>query len=421
MGYLSKHAVKLRFRALLLLSALAAVAAFGSVKCTGNLEQFAARGSGDLTHETRRRSAPDLQHVAQCGDGTIESSAMGTLRRLPYLQRVTAERASIVFTASASQLFVVDLSVPNGQHVISRTATLDPSVSPTRRQFIADFEGLQPNTLYCYSIRGVTATAGFVTAPSAGSGKPVRFLAFGDSGTGTPSQYALADQMSTVAFDLILHTGDIAYNSGTLRQLERFFFQAYAPLLRSFPAFPVTGNHDYRTDDAGPYREVFVLPENGGEAGKERWFSFDWGDVHFVGLDTERTGKLQAEWLERDLQANQLPWVVVYAHRPPHSTGKHGPDAQFRKHFVPVLERHRVQLVLSGHEHHYERFKPINGVTYIITGGGGRRLRELSPSPQTAYGEAVLHFVYAEVEGETMLVHAVDAVGRQFDSTKIQR
>jgi predicted MPP superfamily phosphohydrolase len=225
--------------------------------------------------------------------------------------------------------------------------------------------------------------------------------------------------MQTVPFELILHLGDLAYDTGRPSEIEGKFFRVYAPLLRSFPAYAVAGNHDYSTDSAQPLRQAFVLPENGGEAGRERWYSFDRGDVHFVALDTERTGADQAAWLEQDLSANQLPWKIVIGHRPPFSSGEHGGDAAFQQWFVPILRSHAVDLVLSGHEHDYERFKPIDGVTYVVSGGGGRGTRSVGAGSLTAFSEAVLHFVYVEVTRSLLTLHAIDGVGREFDQAVV--
>jgi hypothetical protein len=225
--------------------------------------------------------------------------------------------------------------------------------------------------------------------------------------------------MQTVKFDLMLHLGDIAYDDGRLSQFEGQFFDSYAPMLRSFPSFPTSGNHDYRTQSAAPFRQVFMLPENGGTEGRERWYSFDWGDVHFVALDTERMNATQAEWLDRDLAATEQPWKIVYGHKPPYSSGEHGSNGTFREFFGPVIERHGVQLVLSGHDHHYERTKPIRSVTYIVSGGGGHGTRSVGSSDFTAFSEDVLHFVYGELVGRDLVLHAIDGVGREFDSVRI--
>jgi 3',5'-cyclic AMP phosphodiesterase CpdA len=188
--------------------------------------------------------------------------------------------------------------------------------------------------------------------------------------------------------------------------------------MRSFALYPVAGNHDYETQRAAPFLQSFVLPENGDA---ERWYSFDWGDVHFVALDTEQIGSSQARWLDADLMQTRLPWTIVVGHRPPFSSGSHGSSSEFRKHFVPVLEKYQVPLVLSGHDHDYERTKVMNGVTYVVTGGGGHGTRPVGRNSFTAFSEQVIHFVFVEVEGSRMVVHAIDGVGREFDQAVIDR
>jgi acid phosphatase type 7 len=267
----------------------------------------------------------------------------------------------------------------------------------------------------------VLARAGFRTAPAPGAGAPVRFVALGDSGEGGRDQRAVRAQIGTVPFDLMIHTGDIAYSAGTRLEFERNFFAVYADTLELFPMFPASGNHEYETEDAAPYREAFLLPDNGGPEGRERWYSYDYGDVHFVALDTERVGPVQAAWLDADLTANRRPWTIVYLHKPPFSSGEHGNEPSVQAHFVPLFAKHRVPLVLAGHDHHYERSTPQQGVTYVVTGGGGRGTRPAGASPFTAFSESVCHFLYVTVEGEALTLHAIDGVGREFDSLRLPR
>ncbi|HLV21322.1 MAG TPA: metallophosphoesterase [Polyangiaceae bacterium] len=398
-------------------SALTAVclpSCFG--KTNGDL---AAVNSGDLSHPFAERRPPEEPLHRACGAASVTERGHAVLRRRPFLQQVTDGSALLVLRmADPSAAPPIEVTRPDGSHVLSATPARDPSVP---NQHVATLRGLEPATLYCYEIPGLVTKTGFVTAPAAGSRQPVRFAAIGDSGTGDSDQLAVAEQLGTVPFDFVVHLGDLAYEKGRPSEIERSFFGVYASLIANFPVFPIAGNHEYATDDGAPFRQAFVLPENGGSTGRERWYSFDWGDVHFVGLDTEVFGDEQTAWLEQDLSDNDRPWTVVLAHRPPFSSGKHGSSLRFRRDFVPILERHRVALVLAGHEHNYERTSPINGVTYVVTGGGGRETRSVGVSAFTAFSEAVLHFVYVEIEGNQLALHAIDGVGREFDQAVITR
>ena len=383
-----------------------------------------ARPSFEIEHHVARgRPAADI--VAACGEGGLTDHGRARLLRQPYLQNVTGQSASVLWTSKAAEA-TMDVTRPNRAVVAHVPAAVDGSARPASgRQLFASVGGLEPGEIYCYTLRDerglLTRPTGFRTAPPPGEGSTLRFVVFGDSGDGSHGQYDVLRQLGTVPFDLAVVTGDVAYGSGKLKELEEYYFGVYKELIRSVPIVPVAGNHDYGTDNAGPFREVFHLPDNGGPEGRERWYSFDYGDVHFVALDTEVMGSEQAAWLERDLSKTARRWTVVYTHKPPYSSGMHGSELEFRERFGPILEKHRVPLVLAGHEHDYERTRPIAGVTYVVTGGGGRTPRGVGFSAFTAVSEAILHFVHITVEPQKMTLVAIDDAGREFDSVAIQR
>lgn len=393
-----------------------------SVGCAAE-PRLSAWKKGDLSYPLAARTRPDAEAEKQCGTGKLTDVSKGQLLRSPYLQEVTESSADVLFTAAGGEAVTIDVTRPDGSLVASVSAERDPSavLSGTTWQGVVRLTSLEPNTLYCYALQGLTERAGFRTAPSAASTDPVRFIAFGDSGTGSSYQYAVERQMFTVPFDLVLHTGDVAYDNGTLDQLEHGYFHVYPEISRTFPAFLVAGNHDYATEQAAPFRQAFALPENGrpSPAGVERWYSFDWGRVHFVGLDTERIGPEQAAWLDQDLGATTQPWKIVFGHRPPFSSGEHGSNQAFQQYFVPAIERHRVALVLNGHDHDYERTVPINGTIYVVTGGGGEGTRSVGSSSFTAFSVETLHFVSVEVYDKELLLHAIDGTGVEFDTARI--
>jgi calcineurin-like phosphoesterase family protein len=354
-----------------------------------------------------------------CGTGLLTAMGEQAIDRKPYIQNVTTSSAAVLFTtrevAASPQL---RLSRPRQLGAVEVPAEADPS-DATGHQRRALLTGLEPATTYCYEIAGWTAPVGFRTAPAAGTGARVRFLVFGDSGGAYRD--IVRREMDSVPFDLMLHAGDIAYERGSLAEFEATFFATYAGLIARFPIFPASGNHEYGTEAAAPYRQVFALPENGAPSGVERWFSFDWGDIHFVALDTEQVGVEQSSWLERDLASTARAWKVVYMHKPPYSSGTHGSSLDVRDAFSPSFERYGVQLVVSGHDHDYERMKPIAGVTYVVSGGGGVGLRAVGSSEFTAYSQSVLHFLHAEQEGDTLLLRAIDTAGTIIDSIRIAR
>lgn len=383
----------------------------------GNLS---AERTGSTAMALASRGAPDRELLHRCGAGSPTPTGAERLLRAPFLQQVHDRGAILVFQDKLGLSTRVRVTRFDGTEVTTLSSAPDPNAPGVLQQLVS-LDGLEPGHGYCYELVGLTEPAGFFTAPAPGAVAPVQFAVFGDSGSGDSDQRHLRAQLSTVPLDFLLHTGDLAYQDGSAAQINGTVFGIYRDLLKSFSFFPVPGNHEYASQRAAPYLQAFVLPENGDPDGLERYYSFDWGDVHFVALDTEQIGQRQAAWLDADLSRNQLPWTIAYGHRPPFSSGEHGSDGAFQKWFVPLLEQHGVQLVLSGHDHDYERTKAINGVTYVVTGGGGVGTRPVGFSDFTAFSESVIHFVYIEIFADTLRLHAIDGVGREFDQVLISR
>jgi hypothetical protein len=421
--------------AVVLVAVLAVLAVALPDRCAVNeLGRLRAERTGDLgLGDVPRGSGQGARFAAACpGAPPAPPSSLPasvTILRAPYLQSVAATHAEVLWTSEGLADPAVQVR-PSGPTSTSSSAParVDSSARlPRGVQYSARLGPLTPGTTYCYEVRDgervLAGPFGFATAPLPGDGRPIRLVALGDMGWRSGDQRAVLEQMGRVDFDLALLAGDIAYPEGTLEELERNFFAVYAPLMRSAPFFPATGNHDYLTRDADPFRQAFALPENGGPAGRERWYSFDWGDLHVVVLDSEKLIPAQMEWLEADLVAHaSSPWIIALFHRAPYSSGERGPDMPTRDAFVPILTRHKVSLVITGHEHHYERSQPVSGITYLITGGGGRGTRHVRPGgEQSAFALQVAHFVYVVIDRDRMRVWAVDASGQTFDTAALAR
>lgn len=389
--------------------------------CMGNTSgNISAPGGGDTSNPATRGS-PIAALDAACGEGRSMDEGLVILRR-PYLQQITATSAKLGWTTNATTAQHVEVTTVDGSPVMAAVAVdeVDAVRGSGQHQMWASLDGLEPDTIYCYQVMDsgvLRERTGFRTAPLADDPDPVRFMAFGDSGGDTSDQHALLDQMFEFPYDLILHTGDLAYDDGNLGQYETTVFGVYDQLFSRIPFFPAAGNHDYNTASGAAFRSVFSLPGSSGE----KWYSYDWGNVHFVALDTEASYSEQAAWLEADLAATEQPWKIVYLHRPPYSSGEHGSDTSLRTKLAPVFERNHVQLVLAGHDHDYERMIPQNGVNYVVTGGGGIGTRPVGKSSFTAFSAEVIHFVYGEIGADKLVLHAIDATGVEFDSLVIAR
>ncbi len=322
----------------------------------------------------------------------------------------------------------------------------DVSAVKENGQYAASVTGLRPGQTYRYEVYdrfgGVSALLGSWSCKTdAGPTAPVRLLVFGDSGTGSFSQYQLGKRMMEYPFDLILHTGDLVYFDGAPECYPANFFEPYRRMLPSTMFVPVLGNHDLRTRDGEPFLSTFVLPRNG-PAGlqPERHFWFDFGCARFVGIDgmakdAELTGQV-APWLKEVFSSAGRQWRFVFCHYPPYTgTEKRDPDIRLRTLLVPAMEAAGVDMMLLGHNHLYERTHPLRsetvvddskGIVYIVTGAGGARLYEEKPvSSRPAYIAAFfdqdLSFTLLDVSPDNLKLRQIDLGGHVVDQWELRR
>lgn len=260
-------------------------------------------------------------------------------------------------------------------------------------------------------------------APPPGGAAPpgtVRFIAFGDMGTGDANQLAIARRMTSYLderpYDTVLMLGDNIYTKGNPAELPQKFEQPYAELLRRGVRFYATlGNHDVRS---GRTAQINYKPFNmNGRA----YYSFTKGDdlIEFFALDSTAMDAAQLQWLETALASSKARWKIAYFHHPIYSSGKyHGSDTKLRKQLEPIFVRHKVAVVFSGHDHIYERTRVQQGVQYFVSGAGGqlRRGNINRRSPFFAAGNDDVHsFMYVEATGDSLKFWAVDADGNILD------
>jgi 3',5'-cyclic AMP phosphodiesterase CpdA len=246
--------------------------------------------------------------------------------------------------------------------------------------------------------------------------------------------------------DFWLTTGDNAYPQGTARDWQDRIFVFYQELLRRQPFFPTPGNHDYGSGSLDPYLQSLALPEDALKPeDQERYYGFDWGPVHFSMLDSERAvdevtpepGDDMVDWFTDDLaDAADRPWRVAAWHHPAYLTdpARRAKDAVLER-LVPAAEAGGAQLVLQGHSHVYERFdhlaggeKVAEGTSYVVTGGGGAPLDEVTEDDDHVedtdlaadlalrdFGQSVNHFMIFEVDRCRLVGRAIDLDGHEFD------
>jgi predicted phosphodiesterase len=263
----------------------------------------------------------------------------------------------------------------------------------------------------------------------------LRFIAFGDSGSGKAVQYELGAAMPGIKADLVIHTGDLVYPSGRWADYGPHFFLPYEKLIKDVPFYPCLGNHDLKTDMGKPFLSTFELPANGpAELPRGANYWFDYGPARFVALNScdspSTLHDVTAPWLETVLASAGSRWRFVFFHQPPYTGSNHHPDARIQAALVPVLEKTGVDVVFCGHNHLYERTKAIRagrvvpdgqGIYYIVTGAGGAKLyAERNNHPAyiatfTKDDENGFGFTVVDVAGDALRIRHINRLGKVVD------
>jgi hypothetical protein len=247
----------------------------------------------------------------------------------------------------------------------------------------------------------------------------VRFAIIGDSGTGEHPQFEVAQQMTTFRkdfpFDFVLMMGDNIYGSKTDEDFRKKFEHPYEPLLSAgVPFYASLGNHDHTSE-----RLYKPFNMNG-----QRYYTFKNANVQFFALDSNYMDPVQLEWLDHQLSSSNATWKICFFHHPLYSHGKfHGSDVDLRTTLEPMLVKYRVDVVLNGHEHVYERVKPQKGIYYFVLGNSGElRPHNLNPSPDTEKGfDTDRTFGLFEIAGDQFNFQIVSRAGATVDSGTMQK
>jgi predicted phosphodiesterase len=335
--------------------------------------------------------------------GTAAASHEAPIANGPYLHRLSSTSVEIRLEVGTPGEATVEVEGPSGT---KRTLT-----SPTATFHSFHVDGLAPETRYRYVVRAgefYAPPGEFVTAPRDDSRAPFAFVAYGDTRTNDQAHAAVVAAIEQQSFDFLVNTGDFVAAGGE-RPLWHAFFSIEKDLLRNHCVFACVGNHELVEDEAASNFLAYFGPN---EAGSALYGSFRWAEARFFLLNAfQEWGQGEISWLQRELDKADsepnLTWRIVVVHHSPWSSGRHGADAKMLAAGVPeLLVRHRVDLLLAGHDHIYERGE-AKGLKYLISGGGGAPLyTEMSGERSTRHFEATYHFLRVAVDADSLRVVA---------------
>jgi hypothetical protein len=330
----------------------------------------------------------------------------------PYLQSLTTNSVTIAWQTEEKVIGEIRFGTSGdyGDSILED--------EPKRRHAIK-LTDLEPDEQYHYQVFGdgepLTSDSTFRTAKPRGGG-PYNFIVVGDTQKNPSVHASIIKQAISIAPSFFLHVGDLV-NIGNSPDQWVQFFNIESDLLRSVALFPTLGNHE---EESEHYFDLFYLP------GNERWYTFTYGDARFISLQVDydwpdvTPASKQYQWLESTLAGNKHPWLIIYFHRSPYTSEYEGSEElHIRENLTPLFEKYGVDLVLSGHNHNYQRSK-ANGIIYIVTGGGGGDLsNDIEPDEYLIYHKTAYHLLNIRIEGDRLRGEAMKPDGEVFDTFTI--
>lgn len=300
------------------------------------------------------------------------------LRRYPYLQSAMGDTLTVLWRTNKGAASSISLRPSDGE----QWKTIQGETRTTNTGLIENeviLKGLLPNTKYEYKIHTdgdlLSSEIYSFNSPKISSDNSFTFFAVGDIGEpvedqGQPDILGNALAKSVGKYDLGILLGDIVYPEGESEMYDENLFQHFTGVFPYVPVYTVLGNHDWH-EPADNYMQEWKLPNN------EHYYSFDYGQVHFIGLDS-KNGEFhqfeeQKKWLENDLSKvpQSTQWIVVFLHH-------NGKSCTYKDDYpnvvelYPIFEAYGVDLVLNGHAHTYERLNPMKGNGEILQEFSGK-------------------------------------------------
>ncbi len=347
------------------------------------------------------------------------------LTKGPYLQAPSPESITVMWETLADEPGT--LSFGEGTRLDRTIGPIQPTrVTGAATPFFvyeAALKGLKPGTTYRYE----ASVGGDRSGPRqfktfSRDATEVTFIAYGDSRTNPDKHAAVAARFRQFAPEFILHSGDLVAK-GTEHQLwAREFFDPLKGVIDEVPMLPSIGNHE---QDGVNYLTYFHQPGD-----KRYYYSCDIGPVHMLTLDYRSTQSTdeQFAFVQADLKASRAPWKIVMLHMPMFNLGGHA-SLWGHEAYLPLFRAAQVDLVVAGHSHLYERFRPLAprdqpgawAIQHITTGGGGAPLSPAIPDPSIVAAAQVYHFVVFTAGRDRLDARVIDIDGKEIDRFSLRK
>ena len=309
---------------------------------------------------------------------------------------------------------------------------------PICHRHTVTLRGLKPGTTYVYSVgdgteEGWSELSEFTTAPERTI--PFSFVYMGDAQNGLDRWGSLVrnahQERPDAAFYIM--AGDLVNRGNDRDDWDSFFFNA-SSVYRQRQLVPAIGNHENQGGHPRLYLRNFTLPTNGPSAlESERVYSFEYSNALFVILDSTLKPEAQATWLEETLTASTATWKFAIYHHPAYSSAPDRDNQAIRNHWLPLFDKHHLDMALQGHDHAYLRTYPMKGGqpvsspsegTIYIVSVSGTKMYEQDARDYTEFGmtnTSTYQVLDVQISGDRLVYRAYDIDGQKRDEVIIEK
>lgn len=383
---------------------------------------------------TARPSSPRPDHVVLTWSGDPRTTQTLQWRTSPQTKKGVVRYARRA-----------DVATPVPRRFLEVRAVTEPLADPRLlndplvNRHTVELTGLEPGTTYVYAVgdgrrRGWGEFAEFTTAPAGAA--PFSFVYMGDAQNGLDRWGSLVQSAFRGRPDaaFYLMAGDLVDRGNQRDDWDGFFHNARGVFDRR-TLVPVIGNHECQGGHPTMYLRQFALPRRGGpaEIEAERAYAFDYSNARFVVLDSNLDPAKQAPWLDAQLARPGATWKFVTYHHPAYASAPGRDNTAIREHWVPLFDKHRVDLVLQGHDHAYLRTYPLKagqrvaspaeGTVYLVS-VSGTKFYEQAKRDYTEVGMtnvATYQVLDIQISGDRLVYRAIDLDGTVRDRFVIEK